>query len=318
MVSFNIYNMIIDKDVKIKMNSKHISKYRALGYECKVGEISIIKIEDLPKYSKCELNVRCDDCGDKNKVIYINYTKLKDKHGKYRCFDCGRNQLKNVMIDKYGVDNPTKLKIFSKKISETYNEKTDDEKMELLRKTKKGMIDKYGGWYTSTDEYKEKLRKYNLKNYGVIDYRSTDEFKNKVKNTLMKNYGVEHASHVPLKFKKSWFGNKINGFHEKSNLSYQGTYELDFLEKYYDNIRIEKINPIKYFLNENEHYYHPDFYLPDYNLIIEIKSSYTYDYDLNKNLAKKEYSINSGYEFLFIIDKDYNDFESYISSSPMG
>jgi predicted nuclease of restriction endonuclease-like RecB superfamily len=102
------------------------------------------------------------------------------------------------------------------------------------------------------------------------------------------------------------------------NIDYQSTYELDFLEKYYDNIRIEKINPIKYFLNENEHYYHPDFYLPDYNLIIEIKSSYTYDYDLNKNLAKKEYSIKYGYEFLFIIDKDYKDFESYISSNPTG
>ena len=34
-----------------------------------------------------------------------------------------------------------------------------------------------------------------------------------------------------------------------------------------------------------------------------------------KNLAKEEYSINSGYKFLFIIDKYYNDFESYISSS---
>lgn len=77
-------------------------------------------------------------------------------------------------------------------------------------------------------------------------------------------------------------------------------------------MNIIKINPIKYKLNENEHYYHPDFYLPDYNLIIEIKSSYTYNYDLNKNLSKKEYSIKNGYNFIFIIDKDYSEFESYL------
>jgi hypothetical protein len=311
-VSFNIYNMIIDKEVKIKMNSKHISKYRDLGYVCEVGELSIIKIEDLPKYSKCELNVRCDDCNIENRVIYINYTKQKEKYGKYRCYECGRSQIKKTLFEKYGVDNPTKLKIFSQKISNSYNEKTEDEKIELLIKTKKGMFEKYGGWYTSTDEYKEKLIKHNLENYGVSDYRSTDEFKNKVKNTLIKKYGVEHASHVPLKFKKSWFGNKINGFHEKSNLSYQGTYELDFLEKYYDRLKIEKINPIQYFLNENSHYYHPDFYLPEYNLIIEVKSSYTYNYDLDKNLAKKEYSIKGGYNFIFIIDKDYNELNSIL------
>lgn len=304
--------MIINKEVKIKMNSKHISKYRDLGYVCEVGELSIIKIEDLPKYSKCEIDVSCDICSSINKTIYINYTKLMEKFGMYRCFKCGKKQANSTMIIRYGVDNPTKCKEICKKISDKYHKKSDEEKNRMVIKQKETMFNKYGSWYTLTDSYKEKLKKYNLENYGVSDYRSTDEFKNKVKNTLMKNYGVENASHAPLNFKKSWFGNKINGFHENSNLSYQGTYELDFLENYYDKLNIEKIDPIKYFLNENEHYYHPDFYLPEYNLIIEIKSSYTYNYDIERNLVKKEYSIKSGYEFLFIIDKDYNNFELYI------
>ena len=116
-------------------------------------------------------------------------------------------------------------------------------------------------------------------------------------------------------FKKSWFGNKINGLHSASNLKYQGTYELDFLESYYNKVIIEKTNPIQYQLNENTHYYHPDFYLPDYNLIIEVKSSYTYEYDLDKNLAKNQYSIKSGFNFIFIIDKDYSELESIFSES---
>jgi len=304
--------MIIDKEVKIKMNSKHISKYKNLGYECKVGEFLIINIEHLSKYSKCEINVSCDICSSMNKTIYINYTKLMEKFGMYRCFKCGKKQANSTMIIRYGVDNPTKCKEICKKISDKYHNKSDEEKNRMVIKQKETMFNKYGMWYRLTDEYKEKLIKHNLENYGVSDYRSTDEFKNKVKNTLIKKYGVEHVSHIPLKFKKSWFGNKMNGFHENSNLSYQGTYELDFLEKYHDRLKIEKINPIQYFLNENSHYYHPDFYLPEYNLIIEIKSSYTYNYDIDKNLAKKKYSIESGYNFMFIIDKDYTDLNSIL------
>ena len=45
-------------------------------------------------------------------------------------------------------------------------------------------------------------------------------------------------------------------------------------------------------------------------MIIEVKSSYTYEYDLDKNITKKEYSIKSGFNFIFIIDKDYTDLNS--------
>ena len=127
----------------------------------------------------------------------------------------------------------------------------------------------------------------------------------------MERYGVESPMQSAIIFNKQQKSSLKTKKHEKSNLSYQGTYELDFLEKYYGKIRIEKIDPIEYSLNENVHYYHPDFYLPDYNLIIEIKSSYTYNYDIEKNMAKKDYSLKAGYEFIFIIDKDYSFFELF-------
>lgn len=93
-------------------------------------------------------------------------------------------------------------------------------------------------------------------------------------------------------------------------MTYQGTYELDFLEKYYNKITIEKIHPIQYKLNENVHYYHPDFYLPKYNL----KSTYTFQADYEENLSKREYSLRSGYNFLFIIDKDYTELNELIKN----
>ena len=75
------------------------------------------KFEDLPKYSKCEIDVSCDICSSINKTIYINYTKLMEKFGMYRCFKCGKKQANSTMIIRYGVDNPTKCKEICKKIS---------------------------------------------------------------------------------------------------------------------------------------------------------------------------------------------------------
>jgi hypothetical protein len=58
-----------------------------------------------------------------------------------------------------------------------------------------------------------------------------------------------------------------------------------------------------------------DFYLEKLNLIIEIKSSYTYNYDLEKNLSKEKFSKLNGYNFLFLIDKDYNTFDEILKNN---
>lgn len=302
--------MILDKEVLVKMNAKHISRYRSIGYECNVGDLVMIEIGHLPKYSKCEINVKCDDCGDYNKILYINYTKLIEKFEKYRCFKCGKEQAKKTSLSRYGVDNPSKCKEISNRISQTHKMKTDSEKNEMLEKQKETLHSKYGSWFTQTDEYRKKIKKTSIEKYGVPDYRSSDIFKNKVRETLLDRYGVSFLSHIPDFKLKSWFGNKING--EYKDIRYQGTYELDFLERYYERLNIGKVEPIRYKHNDKYHYYHPDFYIPDYNLIVEIKSTYTYNYDLDRNQAKRDYSIRAGYNFMFIIDKDYTDFEGLL------
>lgn len=312
MIIFYIYIMILDKIVYVKMNSKHISKYREMGYDCVVGELTPIKIEDLPKYSKSIVTVSCDICENNSILNYNIYNKSIDKNGFYRCVECGRESAKKTCLFKYGVDNPTKSKQISKKISINYKNKSESEKESMKENQKKTSFDKYGNWFVNTSSYKKKVIETSIEKYGVDDYRKSDFFKNKVKKTIFEKYGVDNISHMTHEFKKSWFGNKITGLHSSSNLKYQGSYELDFIEKYYNRLIIEKTNPIQYKLNENNHYYHPDFYLPEYNLIVEVKSSYTYEYDLDKNLAKKEYSIKGGFNFLFIIDKDYSELESIL------
>lgn len=50
----------------------------------------------------------------------------------------------------------------------------------------------------------------------------------------------------------------------------------------------------------------------DFNIgdVISVKLDH-----LDQNLMKKEYSINSGYNFLFLIDKDYTELEKIITNN---
>ncbi len=180
-----------------------------------------------------------------------------------------------------------------------------------LIKKEKVIREKYGvSSYTQTDDFKEKSKKTCISKYGYEFYQNSSLYKQKIIKTCLDKYGCVNVMQDRKIFEKQ--GKSSYRTNTYDDLDYQGSYELDFLERYYNKVRIEKINPVQYILNENIHYYHPDFYLPDYNLIVEVKSTYTYNYDLDRNLAKKEYSIKEGYNFIFIIDKDYNELDSFL------
>ena len=56
--------------------------------------------------------------------------------------------------------------------------------------------------------------------------------------------------------------------------------------------------------NNKEHRYYVDIYIPSQNKCIEVKSLYTYNYNLTTNLLKENAAIKMGYKFEFWI---YND-----------
>lgn len=225
------------------MNSKHMNYYRSKGYVCTKDKYVSVKIEDLPRYSKCEVNVKCDICGQIKKSLYINYTKLIDKYSEYRCSECAKLQRKKTFLKKYGVDNPTKLKSISEKISKTYNKKTEEEKQKILLKINDTVLKKYGvKWYLNSDDYKNKVLKTSIDKYGLCDYKSSDVFKNIVRESVFLKYGVYFISQV----NKKNFWKKLNKIHTDSGLSCDSSYELDFLIKYYNKYKITKIDPILY------------------------------------------------------------------------
>ncbi len=324
----NGYFMVLPED----MNDSNRTKVKCECEYC--GVINDVTWSNyILQMNKAEEKIySCHKCHfNKTKIIFMKNYGVDN----IQILDQIKNKIKETCIERYGVEYSIISKEVKDKIKETCIKKYGVEysiiSKEVKDKIKETCIEKYGveNPFCSNSKFRkdinEKLKitlnKDCVKNkrnntcyerYGFNNPMKIDYIKNKSKNTCIERYGVRSPMQSSFIFNKQQkSGLKIKEY-ENSNLSYQGTYEFDFLEKYHDRVKIEKINPIQYFLNENSHYYHPDFYLPDYNLIIEIKSSYTYNYDIDKNLAKKKYSIESGYNFMFIIDKDYTDLNSIL------
>jgi hypothetical protein len=55
--------------------------------------------------------------------------------------------------------------------------------------------------------------------------------------------------------------------------------------------------------SNKKHRYYPDFYIPKNNLIIEVKSSFTYKVNLKINLLKEKATKKVGYKYKLFIPK---------------
>lgn len=71
----------------------------------------------------------------------------------------------------------------------------------------------------------------------------------------------------------------------------------------------------QYEFKGNNKVYYPDFFIASLNLVVEIKSSRWYVDQLDKNLKKQQVTLDSGYGFIFIIDKNYAEFDSILKRS---
>ena len=286
-----IKNMIIDKIIKIKINAKNYKNYKDKGYIFgKCGEEIEANVEDLPINSHTKINCKCDNCGVEKKITYGNYNLHKKLHNIYTCYKCCNIKGKLTDDIKYGCDHRS-TKEFKEKCNKT-------------------ILEKYG----SKEDYSNFIRIISqekcIEKYGVENVFQLDGIKMKSKKTMLDKYGVEHALQNLKLFEKSQNSSFKLNMH--NGIIYQGTYELDFLKFCENNnIKVERGNIINYLFNGDKKYY-PDYYLPKYNLICEIKSSYYYERCLNINLIKREYTIKNGFNFLFIVDKNYKELEFFI------
>ncbi len=267
------------KKFEEKKQETNFKKY-GIRHQMHLNEnIYKIKQTKLKKYGNENYN-NIDKCKSTKLIRYNN--EYYNNHNKYE----------NTCIIKYGLKYYNNTKLY-----------------------KSNCLKKYGVENVfQHKDIKNKIRETNLKKYGIEYYQKTNEFKIKYKKTCLYKYGVES----PMQAFEIHNKQQISSFKCKryNMFFYRGTYELDFI-KFCENNNIEIIKPdkVKYSKDGKIHYYFPDFYIPKYNLLIEIKSTYYFNLNKSTNLLKKEYSINSGYNFLFIMNKNYNELEKIIKSN---
>jgi hypothetical protein len=129
----------------------------------------------------------------------------------------------------------------------------------------------------------------------------------------MERYGVRNVSQDPFIFekivKKSYTGKKYKLPSGKvvHIQGYEGQAIDDLLdEKIEENdIYFGKDIPTFSYIQDNiQHVYHPDLFVKSQNLIVEVKSDYTYKKELDKNFLKFKKVIEDGYRLRLMI---YND-----------
>lgn len=229
----------------------------------------------------------------KNKKIY--YDKYVKEEGDDKCKICGKI---TKFIGFYGYKN-----CCSKKCTNKYAH--ENSKIEMYKK--------YGCSYPLQSTLIQNNMKNTIKEkYGTDWFVTSKEYTRVMKN----KYGVENTLQNYELFNKGFkkriaSGLKIKQFND-TEILYQGSYELDFLEKFYSKIIIKQANTIKYEFNNKIKFYHPDFYIPSLNLIVEIKNSYLLKRDNDKILAKEKATVDNGFKYLIIVDKNYSEFEKLI------
>jgi hypothetical protein len=211
-----------------------------------------------------------------------------------------RDKSKQTCLDKYNVENPMQNKEFKDKSKQTclsrYNVEYSLQHKEFKDKSKQTCLDKYNVENPMQNkEIRDKSKQTCLNRYNVEHPMQIGETKEKIKQTCLEKYNVEHPMHVEEIFIKC-FNNrhqsKTYTFNNKQEVKCQG-YEpivLKYLEdnfNYNHNDYIDwndhKFNYINY--NKN-HKYYPDIPFLKNNLIIEVKSIYTYFKDIDKNFKK--------------------------------
>lgn len=120
-----LHNMILSREINIKITDHNYQYYDDLGYDTVLGETIVIPVELLPKGSHYKIKCKCDGCGIEKEVIFKNYLKYGNKFGEYKCRKCSEQKRKKTLRKNYGVDYPIQNK-------------------SVLDKMQKTLIDKYG------------------------------------------------------------------------------------------------------------------------------------------------------------------------------
>jgi hypothetical protein len=164
--------MILTKEVKVNVNNKNIKHFKSQNLDVKYGESYDIEVKYLPRYSKYRVVAQCESCGFLQELSLQKYHQNWERSNSYNCKSCNNITYKKSMTEKYGEDNPSKIK-------------------SCIDKRKNTCVEKYGSEYIISSEYSKKKIKETLEErYGGHQSR-VPEIRDKItlkgKETKIKN-----------------------------------------------------------------------------------------------------------------------------------
>lgn len=245
-----------------------------------------------------------------------------DKYGVENAYQLNevKDKIKETNLERYGVENPQQNKEINTRTKQTNLNKYGVENVSQCDIIKQKKIEtsrkNYGTDYPwQTKEIRKKVQDIFDEKYNGHPLR-VQEFLDKRINTSLERYGSNHPmqnKEVFEKCMKSGFKYKdyilpsgkivkVQGFEP---LCLDELFKLGYLESdiLTDTKDIEKyIGKVMYKTNDGKlHRYFPDIYIISENKILEVKSKYTYNLDLEINLLKMSACINNDINFEFKI-----------------
>lgn len=175
--------------------------------------------------------------------------------------------------------------------------------------------------------WNEKINKY----HRFCSPKCKDIYVKEARARLMRVYGTDNLAKDPEHQKKMLENRKISKkytFSDGGSINCVGSYEYDFI-KYCDEVMSfgskDIVDPshnnilFRYEFENKERFYIPDFYLPDYNLLIEIKDKGDNNHENIKihmkamdNEKFRAVIESNKYNFITICGKDYSKFVELI------
>lgn len=177
--------------------------YKKLGYPAKYKETITVDIKDLTLGSITIVEVECDYCNDIKNVQYISYNKNIKTLGLFSCVKCRKHKVKQICINKYGVDNVSKLESVKIKKENTcmknYSVKNPSHSADILKKIGDSLENKFGVRHAlQNKEILNQAQKTTEERFGVKNALKNITLLEKSKQTCLKNHGVEFTMQSPI------------------------------------------------------------------------------------------------------------------------
>ena len=196
-----------------------------------------------------------------------------------------QNKYKQTCLKKYGVEHPFQSKEIQNKYKQTclerYGIENPSQSQTIRNKVKQTCLEKYGVEYPAqSQEIRNKTKQTCLKKYGVEYPAQSQEFQNKMKQTCLKKYSVEYYTQSEegrARLSKTLSSEEVQAKMNNTkhrNHTFNSSEIESLFSKYLDSQNIEYIRQYR----SKEYPFNCDFYLPKYDLYIEIQASWTHGF----------------------------------------